>query len=99
MNEQEIHNRIAEIVADIEETRDKVNKRIESINGLIADKQEAPDYSPGVEAVYYYMADGMRDILDDLGVLTNEDITSLGRNIWDAQNVRGKIKLIGEMQT
>lgn len=79
------------------EARDKVNKRIESINGLIADKQEAPEYRPGTEVVYYYMADGMRDILDDLGVLTDEDITSLGRNIWDAQNVHGKIKLIGEV--
>ena len=78
------------------EARDKVNKRIESINGLIADKQEAPEYRPGTEVVYYYMADGMRDILDDLGVLTDEDITSLG-NIWGAQNVRGKIKLIGEV--
>lgn len=78
------------------EARDKVNKRIESINGLIADKQEAPEYRPGNEVVYYYMADGMRDILDDLGVLTDEDIVSLGRNIWDAQNLRGKIKLIGQ---
>jgi hypothetical protein len=78
------------------EARDKVNKRIESINGLIADKQESPEYRPGNEVVYYYMADGMRDILDDLGVLTDEDIVSLGRNIWDAQNLRGKIKLIGQ---
>ena len=58
--------------------KERYDKRIESINGLIADKQEAPEYRPGTEVVYYYMADGMRDILDDLGVLTDEDIVSLG---------------------
>lgn len=78
------------------EARALVNKRIERINEHIASTQAEPDYFPGDEGTWYFMADGVYEIVGDLGVLTQSDKVALWKKIQEARKHHGRIKLIGQ---
>lgn len=78
------------------EARALVNKRIEYINEYISSTQAEPDYFPGDENAWYFMADGVYGIVGDLGILTQADKTALSKKISEARKLHSKIKLIGQ---
>lgn len=78
------------------EARALVNKRLERINEHIANTQAEPDYFPGDENTWYFMAEGVRGIVGDLGILTQADKDALAKKINEARRLHSKIKLIGQ---
>lgn len=78
------------------EARALVNKRLERINEHIANTQAEPDYFPGDENTWYFMAEGVRGIVGDLGILTQADKDALAKKIDEARRLHSKIKLIGQ---
>ena len=78
------------------EARALVNKRLERINEHIANTQAEPDYFPGDENAWYFMAEGVRGIVGDLGILTQADKDALATKISEARKLHSKIKLIGQ---
>jgi len=78
------------------EARAFVNKRLERINEHIANTQAEPDYFPGDENTWYFMADGVYGIVGDLGILTQADKDALSKKISEARKLHSKIKLIGQ---
>ena len=73
-----------------------MNKRLEHINELIAHTQAEPDYFPGDENTWYFMAEGVYGIVGDLGILTQADKDALSKKISEARKLHSKIKLIGQ---
>lgn len=78
------------------EARALVNKRLERINEHIANTQAEPDYFPGDENTWYFMAEGVCGIVGDLGILTQADKDALAKKINEARRLHSKIKLIGQ---
>lgn len=78
------------------EARAFVNKRLERINEHIANTQAEPDYFPGDENTWYFMAEGVYGIVGDLGILTQADKDALAKKIDEARRLHSKIKLIGQ---
>ncbi len=78
------------------EARNLTNRAIEKINNLIKDEQAEPDYYPGSENSYYFMADGFRMAVEDFDLLTNADKDALRKKIQTAYMSHSEIKLLGQ---